>query len=243
MKNPMVLAGCAVFILAGQAHAADDLVIAAPEAVVSTDMSGAYIAARFSAAFADSTQFDLTVQPTTIINDYDDYGAAGAVAIGYDFGSYFGVELEIGRTVQDVAAHTLTAVPATISAPDAFGRTTATYGLVNAVGNFETGTAFNPYVSVGVGMADVAFENHGVTLAAPVGALGPGAVTAMDTNDIALAYQIGVGVMVDFTDKIGIELGYRHFEVSDIDLVAVDGTRSHTDLSQQQALVGLRYKF
>ncbi|MEM0900204.1 MAG: outer membrane beta-barrel protein [Pseudomonadota bacterium] len=223
--------------------AADDLVIEAPELSVSEEKSGAYIAARISGAFTDDTAFGLSVVATDIVNGYDDPGIAGSLAVGYRFNNSFAAELEVGAGEQDIDAHTLTAIDTTLSGDNAFGTTKFTYGLINGSLMVDTGTIFTPYVSAGLGIADVEFENHGVELAAAVGPLGPGSVTAMDDSDTAFAYQIGFGSLIDVTDKIGLELGYRYFSVSDVELTAVDGTETDVDLDQHQLSFGIRYSF
>lgn len=228
------------------AFAADinvEMLTEAPEVEISEPTGGAYIAARLGAAFADDTAFGLTVVPTTIANEYEDTSLTGGIALGYRFNDMISAEFEGGYSEQDIESHTLTALPATLSDPNAFGTTKITYGLVNLAVHQPTGTMFTPYISAGLGLADVAFETHGVNLAAPVGPLGRGAVTALNDSDTALAWQLGGGVLIDITDKIGLEVGYRYFSVNDVDLTAVDGTVSETDVTQHQALFGVRYSF
>jgi len=65
----------------------------------------------------------------------------------------------------------------------------------------------------------------------------------MDDSATGIAFQTGLGVVVDITDKIGLEAGYRYFDVSGVDLEAVDGSESDINFTQHQALFGLRYSF
>lgn len=246
MRLSLILAAFTSTLAASTAFAADmndNLVIEAPEVMVSSDRTGIYIAARLSAAFADDTNFDLTVVDTNVINEYKDISAIGGLAIGYRFTDIFSAELEIGTGQQKIEAHTITALPARLDGNNAFGETKLTYGLINIAAEYDTGLAVRPYLSAGLGIAQAEFENHGVTLAAAVGPLPAGDLTVMNDKDRSLAYQIGAGIVVDITDKIGLEAGYRYFAVDDIELTAVDGTVSDITIEQHQALFGVRYSF
>lgn len=245
MRNLVFLGVFASALAVSPALAADvddSLVIEAPEVTVSGDRSGVYIAARLAAAFADDTNFGLTIVDTNIANEYKN-GASGSIAMGYRFSNMFSAELEVGMTKHSIEAHTLDALSARLDGEDAFGTTKINYGLVNVAAEYETGMAIRPYLSAGIGLASVEFENHGVTLAAPVGALPAGNVTALSEKDSGVAYQLGGGVVVDITDKIGLEAGYRYFNVDGIELSAVDGTVSEVKINQHQALFGIRYSF
>lgn len=246
MRTSVILAAFATTLALNTALAADmddNLVIEAPEVLVSGDRTGPYVAARLAAAFGDDTQFDLDIVDTFVINEYESVSVNGALAIGYRFTDMFAAELEIGTGEQDIEAHTLTALGARLDSENAFGTTKLTYGLINITGEYETGMAVRPYLSAGIGLASAEFENHGVTLAGPVGPLPAGDVTVMNDKDRGIAYQIGAGIVVDITDKIGFEAGYRYFSVDDIELTAVDNVVSDIKINQHQALFGVRYSF
>lgn len=246
MRTSLILSAFVTAFSLTPAFAADmddNLVIEAPEVLVSGDRSGIYVAARLAAAFADDTAFDLTVVDTSVINEYESVSMTGGLAIGYRFSNMFSAELEIGTSTQDIEAHTITALSARIDGENAFGSTKLTYGLVNVAAEYETGMAIRPYLSAGIGLASAEFENHGVTLATAVGPLAAGDVTVMDDKDSGIAYQIGAGIVVDITDKIGLEAGYRYFSVDGIELTAVDDVVSDIKVNQHQALFGVRYSF
>jgi len=225
--------------VANVAAAADLDVIKAPDA------ASTYIAARIIGAWADDTSFGLNTAatvPTDIDNAYQDYGLGGAVAVGASMGNGFRAEFEISYTEQDIEAHTITALPATLRGSDAFGTTTTTQGLVNVYYDLDLGT-FKPYVTAGVGLASVNFDNHGVTLAAPTIGLPAGDVQAMDDRDLGYAWQVGVGTSIKLTDSVDFEVGYRYSAVGNIHLEAVDGTRTNVDLSSHSVIAGMRVGF
>lgn len=244
MRTLLLALGTSAVLLSPLAHAADLDIVEAPMA---GDFSGAYVAARIAGAFSPDTNFNLTVVPTNIINDYEQLGFGGALAVGYEFGLGSNIalrgELEGGLISTEVKSHTLAALATTLSGAAAFGTTEITYGMVNAAVDYDFGNGFKPFVSGGIGLAEVNFKNHGVGLAAPVGPLGPGNVTAMNDKDSGLAWQIGGGVGYAIDEQVTLEAGYRYFQVNDINLTAVDGTVTNVPVKQHQVMLGVRYGF
>lgn len=244
MRSLLLSVGMSAVLVAPLAHAADLDIIEAPMA---GDFSGAYVAARIAGAFSPDTNFNLTVVPTNIVNDYDRLGFGGALAVGYEFGWGSNVslrgELEGGLISTEIDSHTLVAIATTLDGPAAFGTTEIVYGMVNAAVDYDFGNGFKPFVSGGIGLAEVNFKNHGVALAAPVGPLGPGNVTAMNDRDSGLAWQIGAGIGYEVDEKVTLEAGYRYFQVNDISLAAVDGTVTNVPIKQHQVMLGVRYGF
>ncbi|MEM1377282.1 MAG: outer membrane beta-barrel protein [Pseudomonadota bacterium] len=226
-------------------------VILAPESV---GESGGkfYVAARAGGVFLQDTTFGLDAAaavPTDIVNGYDDAGFVGGAAVGYDFEMRSGFslrgEVEVGFFNAGIESHTVTALDATLSGDDAFGTTRVTYGMASAAVDVDAGF-FSPYVSAGIGIANVNFDNHGIvvdTATSTASGLPVGDVTALDDNATAFAYQIGAGVGFDVTDRVTLELGYRFFGVENVQLTAVDGTESSVDLDAHQGLVGMRFSF
>lgn len=218
--------------------------------VSSPSYSGAYIAARVAGAFTNDTDFnaDFTNFSTEVTNEYESSTYAGAVAVGYRFEDMFSVELELGMTNIEVEAHTLQTIPTatdtisvTYAGDEAFGEAKITYGMVNIVAEQETDTFFRPFFTTGLGLADVEIENYGVVLPGPLDPFPAGPATVLDESDLAMAWQLGGGVIVDVTQKASVELGYRYFRIEDIDVVA--NTEDGINLSQHQVMVGLRYHF
>ncbi|MCR9123121.1 MAG: outer membrane beta-barrel protein [Phyllobacteriaceae bacterium] len=244
MRTLLLSVGMSAVLVAPLAHAADLDIIEAPMA---GDFSGAYVAARIAGAFSPDTNFNLTVVPTNIVNDYDRLGFGGALAVGYEFGWGSNVslrgELEGGLISTEIDSHTLVAIATTLDGPAAFGTTEIVYGMVNAAVDYDFGNGFKPFLSGGIGLAEVNFKNHGVALAAPVGPLGPGNVTAMNDRDSGLAWQIGAGIGYEVDEKVTLEAGYRYFQVNDISLAAVDGTVTNVPIKQHQVMLGVRYGF
>ena len=244
MRTSLFSLAIGAVLITPVAHAADLDVFSTPELAGSGDF---YIAARIIGAFMGDTDFDLTVVQTNIINNYDEPGIGGAVALGYEFDSGAGyglrAELEGGILSNTIDSHTIVALPATLSGANAFGETQILYGMVNVALDYDLGNGFKPFVGAGVGWAQADFKNHGVTLAAAVGPLGPGNVTAMNDADNGLIWQIGGGIGYEVTENITLEAAYRYMQVENISLTAVDGTVSNVPIHQHQGLLGVRYGF
>ncbi|MEM1366122.1 MAG: outer membrane beta-barrel protein [Pseudomonadota bacterium] len=243
------IAASAIFI--APAYAADlDALSDVP--VIEVPHEGSlYVSARISNAFAADTAFGLTAPAgggtfTSVINDYENLGLGGSVAIGNSYkvmGVNLRAELEVGRSSTDVEAHTLAALPATLSGADAFGKTRTTYGLANVALDMKNASRFTPYVTGGLGYAHVEFKSHGVALAAATVGLGPGNVTAMNDSGNGLAWQVGTGVAVDVTDTVALEMGYEYFGVENVRLTGTLGDNSQVDVRQHKAELGFRLNF
>lgn len=231
-------------MVAPLAQAADMDMMGAPQMAGGGEF---YIAARIIGAFTNDTDFNLTIVPTNIINNYNEPGLGGALAFGYDFDTGGGVgvrgELEGGILSNSIDSHTVVALGATFDGANAFGDTRVLYGMANVAIDLDLGNGFKPYVGAGLGWAQVNFDNHGIVLAGPVGPLGPGNVTAMDDSDSGLMWQIGAGVGYDVSENLTLELGYRYMQVNNIELTAVDGTVSSVPIHQHQGMLGFRYSF
>lgn len=264
MRSLLYSLGIGVALIASNAAAADldaadavavDLGVPDPDAaefdvIVAPDidaLGGAYVAARIAGAFTEDTDFDITDVNTNIANQYNVIGIGGAVAAGYEFtwGSNVSLrgEVEGGVVQQHVQSHQLGAIGTTLSDPLAFGTTETIYGLVNAAMDYHVGNGFKPFLGGGIGYAKVDFQNHGVTLAAPVGTLGPGSVTVMDDTASGFVWQVGGGVGYQLDWRTTLEAGYRYFQVNDVELVALDGTTSDVLIKQHQLQLGMRYGF
>jgi opacity protein-like surface antigen len=101
-----------------------------------------------------------------------------------------------------------------------------TGALLNGYYDFLPGSAWQPYVGAGVGVAQV--RTSGGTLA-PHG------------NDTRFAYQFKVGVSHPFNDRLTGDLAYRYLGVNDIRIGTGAGALRGT-YDTSAITVGLRYK-
>jgi opacity protein-like surface antigen len=213
---------------------------------------GAYIVARIAGAFNNNSEFSLAVKnyTTDVLTEYEDLSYAGAAAVGYRFQDMFSIEVEGGYTEFQAVASTLLAVPtaqstttARFDGANAGGAVKVSYGMINIVTEQDTGTFIRPYLSMGIGAAQVDVQDLFITLPAPIDPLPVGKATLIDDTEISYAWQIGTGVILDITKNLALEAGYRYFRVEDVDLNTKTNNETPLNLSQHQALLGVRVSF
>ena len=238
----------AAVISPATAFSADDL----RPSIIDDSLAGAYVVARIAGAFGANSNFDVAFDDFTtgVRTEFEDRSYMYAGAIGYRFDDTFSLELEGGSTAMGVDAHTLLEVPTAtdpvplrFDEPDAFGSANITYAMVNMVAEQDFGSFIRPYVSAGIGVAEVDISRFGVNLPAPVDPLPNGPVSVIDDTDYAYAWQIGAGLIADITEALSLEFGYRYFRVQNIGVVTTTDNETELTLSQHQILSGVRINF
>jgi opacity protein-like surface antigen len=186
---------------ANAADPAEPMVIEAPEDTAIPD-GGPYLALRMGVAFSSPIQFNvdtLAAVPATIETAYAPaINAAAAVGYGATIGG-IGVrgELEFGMLNAEVETHRIldqaTGAELALFGPSAFGSSNTRYGLANIAIDVTYGK-FSPYLTAGVGKAEVELYNHGITLAAPGLGLPAGDNTGMFATASGMAWQVGAAL-------------------------------------------------
>jgi opacity protein-like surface antigen len=203
-----------------------------PVAVASSSF---YVSIRGGATFAQDTDFD--VLGLNVENEYEDVGFMVSGAFGKSFAGWGGGmgglrgEIEIGYLRNDIDAHDVE-VLGRFSGSDAFGETSAVFGLVNLYYDFNPLGRFKPFVGAGIGVAKVDFDGHGVSAVGVV----------MDDSDTAFAFQLSAGTHISLSESVDLELGYRFLGLHGAELEAVDGTSSDVDVNNHIIYGGLRFK-
>lgn len=148
------------------------------------------LAVSFNAYSADSTYFGVNLGMATVEEDNADIdsGILGSISYGAVFDQYR-AEGELFYQSNDWAF---------MDEND----TAKTWGvLANGYYDFNTDSAWTPYVGIGIGYAKVDF--------------GP-------DDDSGLVYQGSVGVSYDFNENTSLDIRYRYYDV-DIDDVDFNG--------------------
>ncbi|MFZ0692759.1 MAG: outer membrane beta-barrel protein [Alphaproteobacteria bacterium] len=91
---------------------------------------------------------------------------------------------------------------------DVDGHISALSGMFNMLYDYDTKSAFTPYIGSGLGLANV------------TAASGP---LHVDDNDVVFAYQFMGGVRYALTDNISIRTGYRYFATTAPDIRGSSG--------------------
>jgi opacity protein-like surface antigen len=184
---------------------------------------GLYVSGNLAFAMAsDSDLTDSTVPGVTVNTEFDTGLALGA-ALGYDF-NRFRVEGEISYQKNDVDK---------ISAQGGFfdetGDAKALSFLINGYFDLKNSSAFTPYVSAGLGFAQVEFNNLNIS------GLG---FSGSNDEDTVFAYQVGIGVGYAVTEKVTIDVKYRYFGTEDSEY---DTTEA--EFASNNFLFGVRINF
>lgn len=248
-KRPMAFAltvalGGTGGLMIGKAQAADlpDYSSPAPQPYVEQRVEtsfarfGPYIGVRGGAAIADDTSFSSTAPAVgTITNEYEDWNLTGSAFAGYEMEFFPGfggrIEAELGYASLNIEDH----LQAGASLAGADGDTTVFSGMVNAYVDANLG-AFRPFAGVGLGMAQVNFNDHSTTADGIL----------MDNDDTNFAWQVSGGIGYDLTDRITLEGLVRYQSIMDVELTstAAGGSlTSSTDLNTTSAMLGMRYRF
>ncbi|HET6655612.1 MAG TPA: outer membrane beta-barrel protein [Gammaproteobacteria bacterium] len=120
-----------------------------------------------------------------------------------------------------------------------YGHTQMWSLMFNVLNDFRPGTAFDPYIGVGVGYARIDYHFYG---AAPAGPDVPG-VTFLDDVDGGAAYQGMIGVRSQLTAQLTLDVNWRYFEADSPSLVNTAGESVPSDYTSQAVMVGLAYTF
>ena len=107
-------------------------------------------------------------------------------SIGYQFRNSFSTELEFSYRGGDFG-------------PGVHGDITSKSFLVNGIYSFNIREFYTPYIGYGIGIAfhEASIKNSG------------------DRADTTLAYQLKMGVDMEFSRKLSLLLGYRYFTTND----------------------------
>ena len=184
---------------------------------------GLYMSCNIGFAMAsDSDLTDSTVPGTTVNTEFDT-GLAFGAALGYDF-NRFRVEGEISYQKNDIDK-----IGAQGVFFDATGDATALSFLINGYYDFVNSSAFTPYISAGLGFAQVEFNDLNISR------LG---FSGSSDEDTVFAYQIGIGVGYSVTEKVVIDVKYRYFGTEDSEY---DTTEA--EFTSNNFLIGVRVNF
>lgn len=183
-KNLLIISICLLaFFFSSPAHSAE----------------GLYLSGNIGLVMAVDSDFtDSTLPGITATAEFDP-GWALSAALGYGFGKAR-VEGEISYQKTDIDKVTMG-----ISA-DASGDISSLAFLINGYFDFVNDSAFTPYISAGLGYAQIDLNDFNVA--------GSGE-SDYSQDDTVFAYQIGAGIGYAVSEKLTIDLKYRYFATED----------------------------
>ncbi len=107
----------------------------------------------------------------------------------------------------------------------------------NVLYDFNTGTAFTPYIGVGAGIARVTQKLNFT----PTGAAS--SLRYASDDDWVFAYQGIAGVAYNVTNNLAITADYRYFATQDPKFKTAFATSAESQYRNHSVMVGLRYSF
>ena len=184
---------------------------------------GLYVSGNIGFAMASDSDITDSTVPGVTVNTEFDTGLAFGAALGYDF-NRFRAEGEISYQKNDIDK---TGSPGVIL--DATGDAKALSFLINGYYNFINSSAFTPYISAGLGFAQVEFNDLDIS------GLG---FSGSNDEDTVFAYQVGIGIGYAVTEKVTIDVKYRYIGAEDSEY---DTTKA--EFASNNLLFGVRVSF
>ncbi|MBI5665020.1 MAG: porin family protein [Nitrospirae bacterium] len=132
-------------------------------------------------------------------------GFGGGVEGGYDFGLHR-LEGEVAYRNNSVDQVKIASLGR--GSIDGKGDISLTSLMLNLYLDFDNETKFIPYAGLGIGIANVSFNN-----------IGASGIELLDDDSSKLAAQVTLGIGYIVSDFLIIDLGYRYFSTDEMDFV------------------------
>jgi OmpA-OmpF porin, OOP family len=114
----------------------------------------------------------------------------------------------------------------------ASGHVSAISAMLNAYYDYDTASAWRPYIDAGIGAARLAMHN--------VSAAG---VPVVDAYDTVFAYQLGLGLGYELTKSLTVAVEYRYFTTLDPTFKDAAGNSFNSEFTSHNLSLGVRYRF
>ena len=186
--------------------------------------TGMYLAPKFLMSIQNNYP-TMEVDSLSAGENYSQFTLGGALALGYDFNSQFGVPVraEVEYALRGNSEKSWNYG----RGMDFKGAWNASTLFLNLYYDFRNSTAFTPYVGAGLGMA---FNYANYTFSSP------GYHGNFDEHSTNFAWNVGAGVAYDITDSLAVDLGYYEVDLP-------DGAKLKNQPCNHEFMLGLRYTF
>ena len=186
--------------------------------------TGMYLAPKFLMSIQNNYP-TMEADSLSAGENYSQFTLGGALALGYDFNSQFGVPVraEVEYALRGNSEKSWNYG----RGMDFKGAWNASTLFLNLYYDFRNSTAFTPYVGAGLGMA---FNYANYTFSSP------GYHGNFDEHSTNFAWNVGAGVAYDITDSLAVDLGYYEVDLP-------DGAKLKNQPCNHEFMLGLRYTF
>ncbi len=195
-------------------------------AAMAQGYNGWYLGARAGVAWLEDYSHPVTGTNTTFEFDRG-WGLGGSV--GYQFGGPFRLELEVAYRTNEIDS--ISQGGARLAG--ATGEMNSLAFMLNGFYDIQTGSAFTPYVGLGLGYARVSAD--GITTSG-------GGVTNSD-DDNKFAYQAIAGVAYQLTPAVSLTADYRYFATQDPSFRLSNGASVEGEYKTHNVMLGLLLRF
>jgi opacity protein-like surface antigen len=185
---------------------------------------GPYVSGNLGIAIANDSEVTDSTAPGITLDIESDTGFAIGGAIGYDFGSTR-IEGEVAYQQNDFDKIGV----AGLGSVDLTGDTSSLSFLVNGYYDFNNSSAFTPYISGGIGLANVEINDMSIPRSG---------LPSVNDDDTVFAYQVGVGVGYAVNEEVSIDVKYRYFGTSDLEFDTTE-----VEYSSHNLYAGIRVAF
>lgn len=187
-------------------------------------LNGVYVTAGIGATFMSDSEVTDTAAPGETLEFESDTGYGAYLAVGYEFKNNIRVEGEVSYQVNDNDKTVRAGTTRNLS-----GDTKAIAFLVNGYYDFNNKSSFTPFITGGVGLANIETAEFYL----------PGAgFDVRSDDDTVFAWQVGAGISYAISNKTVIDLKYRYFGTDEASYGTVE-----KEFFSHNVYIGTRLKF
>ncbi|EMT6382780.1 outer membrane protein [Providencia rettgeri] len=178
----------------------------------------------------------------------------GGIAVGYNFYDAFSLPIrtELDFTMRGKASSHYNLATSSYGTPgshgywdsdDAKNDITLNTFMVNSYYDFKNSTAFTPYISLGLGIANLKhkakYEYTEVSYSSNVTDVDSYSKSKTATN---FAWSLGVGTQYMFNENLALDLSYRYLDAGKSDISYID-SKSKVKVKTNDIMLGVVYRF
>lgn len=189
-----------------------------------------YLSGQAGLAFMNDAATTDSATPGQTLDLGFDSGIAFVGAFGARRDQYR-TDFELGYQSHDLDTVGVSGMIVSLAGTGISGDVGIITGLVNVYYDMGIGHGLTPYLTAGMGFANI---DTSITIVDTLGAT----VANFSDSDTAFAYQFGAGVGYDLSERVTLDLRYRYLGASDPEFGTVI-----SEFDSHNVLFGLRFDF
>lgn len=224
MKKSIILGLLSASMLTSVAHAEDNKY---------------YTQFNLGLSAANSTKYNSTYTNNVGTYNYSYDGSLGGGAlVGAEFGTRLNDNFRVGLSLDYRSYENDLKGSGLLSGQERTLETKSLATMLNGYYDFTKGDGFNPYVTVGLGIANNEQEANGKN----------GASSFASKENTSFAYKLGLGAKYQINNSVDLDIRYQYVDLGKVSLGNLDNGYTNTttksaNLRANEVLVGIAYKF